>query len=718
MVVAITDIEKKLSHLIQLYKQDNLSEAEHFAKKIIKQFPKQPLVWKLLGVIYKKQERYEEALLSTKNAAFFDPDDIDNYISLGIILHQLNRFDEAVIEYKHALSINPDQYFVYNNLGNTFRELNDLIEAKNCYLKSSSLKPKFTPPLYNLGLLFFNSSNFKEAKNIFSRLVKIEPDNQQANLMLGKVLKLQNKINKAEYFLLKACSSSKTFEEAKNELGLLYSEIGNLNKSKKFFEEGLAVFPQSWELQNNLAMTHQKLGNFNLAKDCFLNAINSSPDNPELHCNLGNLNLDLLKPNEAINCFEKAIDLDRSNANALYGLGNAFQLQGRGDLSEENYKQAIQNEPKFVDAYYALALLKKSKNCIVEAKDICEKIFELNPDFAPAHRMMASLSKFSSKDKRFFKLKKLILSKRLSENSKCQLYFGLAKAYEDLEEYEEAFSCYKVANDLRKKELKYDVARDKSLFKNLKLSFPLIENIQFKSKNIRKQKNPIFIVGMPRSGTTLVEQIISSHSDVASFGELPYVRRFGHQLATGKKQVSHDELFQFRENYFSSIENGAQKEKLFTDKMPHNFLYLGLISAAFPEALIVHVRRLPAAVCWGNFKQYFATDGLGYNCNLEDIVEYYKMYLDLIEYWKSNLSNNLIEVNYDDLTLNPEIKIRKLIKQLGLEWDKNCLAPELNKNTVLTASNLQIREKIFTGSSQNWEKYKPFLGNIFNQFES
>jgi hypothetical protein len=151
--------------------------------------------------------------------------------------------------------------------------------------------------------------------------------------------------------------------------------------------------------------------------------------------------------------------------------------------------------------------------------------------------------------------------------------------------------------------------------------------------------------------------------------------------------------------------------------MPQNFLYLGLITACFPEAKILHVKRDPAAVCWANYKQWFKSENLGYSYSLEDIVEYYKLYNDLMEFWNNVLKNKIYEVDYEALTINQEDEIKKLIKYLELNWEESCLSPEKNERNVSTASNIQIRNKIFKDSSQKWKKYKPFLDGVLDNLD-
>ena len=223
---------------------------------------------------------------------------------------------------------------------------------------------------------------------------------------------------------------------------------------------------------------------------------------------------------------------------------------------------------------------------------------------------------------------------------------------------------------------------------------------------------------MPRSGTTLVEQIISSHSKVSGLGELPFVLQFGSKIATGSVEYNSETVLKFRNNYLEKIKNFVDNSLIITDKMPQNFLYIGLIMASFPEAKILNIKRNPAAVCWANYKQWFKSKDLSYSYSINDTIQYYSLYEDLMNFWKKLFNNKIYDVNYESLTINHEDEIKKLIKYLDLNWEEECLSPEKNKRAVTTASNKQIRDKIFKGSSERWKNYKPFLDGALDSLDT
>ncbi|MFL2504787.1 MAG: sulfotransferase family protein [Candidatus Azotimanducaceae bacterium] len=311
-------------------------------------------------------------------------------------------------------------------------------------------------------------------------------------------------------------------------------------------------------------------------------------------------------------------------------------------------------------------------------------------------------------------MQELYLDEKISEEQRCHVNFGLAKACEDLGDFEKAFLHYQEGNLLRKELLNYDINQDVELFKQIKSSYPKIEKKSLERCTLAIKLKPVFIVGMPRSGTTLVEQIISSSSQVTGAGELSFVAQFGAAIATGFSEATDESLLNFRAKYLKKLKDFSYGNLIVSDKMPQNFRYLGLLAAAFPEAKIVHVKRNPAAVCWANYRQYFVSTSMGYCYAIDDVISYHKLYESLMDFWTNTLSKRIYNLDYGLLTVNQESETQRLIEYLGLDWDENCLSPQNNTRRVATASNLQVRQKVYQGSSRKWKKYEPFLNGALD----
>jgi tetratricopeptide (TPR) repeat protein len=382
------------------------------------------------------------------------------------------------------------------------------------------------------------------------------------------------------------------------------------------------------------------------------------------------------------------------------------------------FKKAIKLTPNFAEAYYNYGNNLEQQGKLKDAQVNFEKAIIINPALARAHRQLSSIKKFDIYDDQYHLLQKIYLDKNISDDQLCHINFSLAKIYEDLENFENAFKHFEEGNKIQKKFLNYNIKTDIELFNQIKLSFQKIKKNIPSIKRNKSDLTPIFIIGMPRSGTTLVEQIISSHSKVSGLGELPFVSQIGLKIANGLLEYNSETVLKFKNAYLEKIKNFSDKSLIITDKMPQNFLYIGLIATSFPEAKILQIKRDKAAVCWANYKQWFKSKDLSYSYSINDIIKYYELYEDLMNFWKKLFNNRIYEVNYESLTVNHEDEIKKLIKYLDLDWEDGCLSPEKNKRAITTASNKQIRNKIFKGSSQKWKNYKPFLNGILDNLEN
>ena len=458
-------------------------------------------------------------------------------------------------------------------------------------------------------------------------------------------------------------------------LGAVLKRKGRVEESLVSMRRSAQLMPDDAEAQSNLGVTLLELGRLEEAAKNLVQAVKLRPDFSEAHYNLGATLHQLGKLEDAEAAYEQAIMLEPNYAEAYNNLGNILQGIGKVDKAEASYRHAIL----------------------------------LRPDYAEAYRNFALVKKFCSRDEYYLRMEKVYADPQISSEKKCHICFALAKASDDLADYRAAFEYYKEGNALRRELLPYDSKLDTEFFMRLKNSFSALAASSLQRRRPDGNLVPLFIVGMPRSGTTLVEQIISSHSLVTGAGELPFISLFGGALASSLSHVDSAALTSLRAEYLSSLDARSEGSSFVTDKMPLNFRFLGLIVAALPESKIIHVKRDPAAVCWANFEQYFDGDGLKYCYDLQDIVTYHNLYLDLMEYWRELFPHRIYELEYEALTVNQEKETMRLIDHLELNWEPECLSPQDNKRAVATASSEQVRRKIYQGSSERWKRYQPFL---------
>jgi len=544
-------------------------------------------------------------------------------------------------------------------------------------------------------------------------LLKV-PSRNQINTLL-KHYQSKN-YSKTKKFALSLTKNFPNHDFAWKILSIVFKKTGEISKSLTASKKVVQIAPQDALAHYNLGNTCRELAKFSKAEESYRRAISLKPNLFEAYYNLGIVLKNNDKLEEAEKYYKKAINLNPNFADAYNNLGTVLENLGKLNESEIHYKKAISLNPNFAEAYNNLGTNLEQQGKLKDAQVNYEKAILINPGLANTHRQLSLIKKFDKYDKHYRLIQKIYLDKNISDEQRCHINFSLAKIHEDLENFEKAFQHLSEGNGIQKKLLKYNIKKDIKLFDQVKLTFQKIKKSTPKIKK-KSKLTPIFIIGMPRSGTTLVEQIISSHSQVTGLGELPFVSQFGYPITTGLLECSEESISKFRNDYLKKLDSLTSRNLIITDKMPQNFLYVGLITASFPEAKILHVKRDPAAVCWANYKQWFRSKDLGYSYSIEDIIKYHRLYEDLMQFWNNILKDKIYKVDYEALTINHEDEIRKLIEYLGLNLEEACLSPEENDRNVSTASNIQIRNKIFKGSSQKWKKYKPFLKGALDSLD-
>ena len=499
--------------------------------------------------------------------------------------------------------------------------------------------------------------------------------------------------------------------------GAIRKNLGQLELSIEAYKKALEIKPEYAEAYSNMGITLREQGKLEYAEWAYKRALSLKPNLASTHNNLGVTFGEQGKSDKAIKSFKDAIELNPAYAEPHNNMGNSLKELGKVEEAIEAYNEALKLNPSYAEAYNNLGNALKEHNQPNGAIQAYKEALSIKPDFAEVHRNLSNMLTYTRNDEQVSQVFNFLQRADSSESDRCNLHYAYAKMQEDLGNLSAAYEHYVAGGALRKKLLSYHFSEDQNLFAKIKNVAPKFKSIAMRLQVQTSHPTPIFILGMPRSGTSLVEQIISSHSEVTGAGELDYVSRFGSKLAHGDITPTLQAVSEFRELYRKKITERAQNNAFITDKMPHNFRYLPLICTAFPEAKIIHVKRNPKAVCWSNFKQFFTAKDLGYSCDLRDTVQYFRLYHDLMCHFSESYCSRIYTLDYDELTEVQESETRKLIKHLQLKWEDGCLSPQNNKRSVNTASNLQVRRKVYQGSSQAWRKYGSLLNSAFEKLE-
>jgi tetratricopeptide (TPR) repeat protein len=505
--------------------------------------------------------------------------------------------------------------------------------------------------------------------------------------------------------------------EAHSNLGSALRRAGRVAEAITHYRRALAIRPDIAEVWNNLGNAQMDHGRFEEAVESFHRALGLKPDFAKAHNNLGNALRYLGSLDEAAAAYRRAIDLEPGYAEAHNNLGILLRLQGRAAEAESCCRRSLQIDPSFVPALMLLAELNSDRGLFAAAEELFRSAGALEPDSPEAWAGIAGQRRMTDADSAWRAEAERILGLGLAPRRESPLRYALGKYFDDIGNHEQAFSNYRRANELAKinrpahdrRILEREIDRvirsyDREWLRGAQVAAPGAERA-------------VFIIGMPRSGTTLAEQILASHQAVFGAGELPFWNAAASTYAASRSAEGNSPgeasvLPRLARDYLDRLSEVSLEARRVVDKMPANFLHLGLIHAALPDARIIHMRRNPIDTCLSIYFQNF--DALHpYANDLEDLAHYYGQYRRLMQHWRSILPPGaILEVPYEGLVEDPEAWSRRMLEFIALPWDPNCLEFHRTPRAVSTFSRWQARQRIVKSSVERWRHYRPFIGPL------
>ena len=571
----------------------------------------------------------------------------------------------------------------------------------------------------------------KEARKIYLNILEYSPSNKEAKIGLKRIenedeaqlsqeqldyviqLYSSGQMDKALLSIKELIQDFPNIPLLHNISGACNSALGEIDSAIISFNKAIELKPDYDEAYFNLGVAFHQTGQLGEALNSYERAISIKHAYPTAHNNLGLIALSQGQLDNALKSFEWAVAYSPEYAEAHNSLGAALQELKQFQKAKVSFKKAVALNPQYAQGLHNLAILCEIINLPDEASEYYEKALAVDPNYAEAYRNQSRTKKYKKNDPQIAQMQSIYSNDNLSISDKVHINFALAKVNEDLGNQKDFFKHLDEGSRLRKKQLNYNINETEEFHSSLVRLFsedkPKIKKLSLGPLDIR----PIFIVGMPRSGTSLVEQIISSHHSVHGAGELnnfknivtPALKNY---IGNLKNTVNEDDLLSIRSNYIKSLEDLNVSEKIITDKMPVNFRMIGLILTAIPDAKIIHLTRDPKATCWSNYKHYFANEN-GFTFDQEDLARFFILYQELMGFWHKSFPNKIHDISYERLTTHQEDETQKLLKYCELDWDNNCLNFHKNTRAVHTASASQVRQKMYQGSSDAWKKYEKFL---------
>lgn len=716
--------QAEIDKVLAIFSQQRYAEAEVLSQAMTARYPQFGMGWMLLGTILKKQNRHDAALAAQSQAARLLPNDAEVQYNHGNTLLQYGRFSDAELSYRKALASNPNYIQARYNLGVALQEQGKLEGAEACYRTTLASHPKFSQAHSNLGIVLSKLNRPSEAESSFRNALDIVADDVQLHVNLANLLLSQKRFAEAEAAYRSALKVQPKFGDA-------HFGLGNALREQEKFAEAEASYGVAIELRPDLAAAYFHLGDTLMsqkrAEDAeirYHQALYLDSNFVEAYSHLG---VSLKKQGrfaEAETNFRKALELRPDYASAHNNLGNALHDQDRVAEAEACYRQAIRFKADYHEAYSNLGNTLKSEGRLDEAKEALERAIDLKPDFVEPHFGLSVLKTYAEDDPHLDMLKKL--QGRIDDlpvETRIRYWFAIGKAYEDIGRYDESFAAYEQGNRLKHTLLAWDEAEDDAMLENM-MSIFTKEFFAERPKPAYADKAPIFIVGMPRSGTTLLEQILSTHPGVFGAGELKDMNevvigampeRDYKQYPNAVTAFSAEDFRRLGGQYIEKIWRNAPDATRITDKMPSNFFYVGMIHLMLPGAKIIHAMRDPMDSCFSCYSRLFNKENVRFAYDLGTLGRYYARYIKLMRHWHEVLPpGTILDLRYEDMVANTEEQARRALDYLGLPWDESCLEFHHNKRRVKTASLAQVRKPIYKTSVARWKYYEKHLGPLLD----
>jgi tetratricopeptide (TPR) repeat protein len=644
-----------------------------------------------LGTAFIRINDLESAYRQFAMAIARDERHAEARLHLANVLAARGDVADAVIQYERALANDPDNAQAHQNLGLALQRLGRFQSALSRHAAALALSPKSAVIHASLGDACRHLDRHDAAIIHYAQALAISPELTDTHINLGGCLHATGRREQAIRCYQQALTINPGLADAHYNLGNLYTELDNLDAAILHYERSIALRPASAEARNNLANVLQKRG----------------------------------RCEEAIAHYKDAIRLKPAYVSAQRSLGDVLQAQGSIDDAVVCYRAALAIEPRDAATLNRLASALLIAGGLDEASRVYETAIDIAPDNIGIQHNYAAVKPFVSGDRRLAQLEELYSREgTLSDEQRIVLHFTLGKAYADLKDADRSFHHLDAGNRLKRRHVAYDERVTLMLMQRISDAFTR-DILNIKSNAGDDSEVPIFVIGMPRSGTSLVEQILASHPRVFGAGEVDHFATAISEVARRRAGAYPDAIARMLDEDFREIGktyverlsmNGVAKDRI-VDKLPANFLFAGLIHLALPRARIVHVKRNALDTCLSCYSLLFAEDQ-PFAYDLGELGRYYRAYEALMDHWRSVLPpERMLEVRYEDLVEDLESQARRLVAHCGIEWDKRCLAFHETKRPVQTASLVQVRKSVYASSVGRSRLYGSRLKPLMDALE-
>jgi tetratricopeptide (TPR) repeat protein len=711
------DVDRKNAAVaVALLRNGRAAEAEAEANRLLAIDPQLGAAWACLG--FARQQQGKDPLPALEAAARHLPQDGAVHHALGQLLEERGLPAQAAKSFEHAVQLRPDIADLHNDLGRTRLAAGDVNGAIASCRRALELRPGFAAAHGNLANAEHARGNLTAAIDEYRHVVALEPDHPIALRALGRTLVAAGRPDEALPYVARL-AELRPDALTLADFGVLLTSLGRYGDAAKQYRAALALRPDEARLHSNLAHALQCAGDLRGAIAAGRSALALDARLPEAYLHLGNALLALMEVPQAEACYRDGLAVAPDHRALLTAHAMVLRAMGRLNESEASARRALALR-RAPDLLALLGNLALDRGRFDEAADCYREALALDPLSPEALVGVARTRRMSAADREWRDAAERALARGLPVAHAANLRHALGKYHEDIDESEAAFAAHAAANALSRKGARvYDQAATHSRVDAIIAAYDreTIEALHAAGSAVDSDR-PVFIVGMPRSGTTLTEQILASHPDVYGADELPFWNLAAERVRTSAPVQRAATIAAFAREYLALLAKRSATSARVIDKLPGNFENLGLIHAALPGARIIHVERDPRDTCLSIFFQGF-TSAHAYATDLEDLAHYYREYQRLMRHWHTVLPvGALLEMPYEALVADAETWIRRLLAHVGLPWDARCLDFHRTERAVLTASAWQVRQPLSPASIGRWRRYEAMLGPLLRGLDA
>jgi tetratricopeptide (TPR) repeat protein len=696
-------------------------------EEIISREPRHAGALHALGILMNRRADFRRAAALLEQAVALRPSDPAFHVELAEGYRNLGAYRDAIGCCLTGLRLRPEYPEAWNTLGLAIRGAGDIEGALERFLQAISCREDFFAAHVNAGQALMELGRVDRAIPHFRRAVELAPDSCQARTSLGLALSDRGQNEEALPHLEEAARLGPDLGVAHHNVGHCLRLLGRTLEARASYLRAIRIDPGATLSYLHVGMTLRLEGALHDALRWYKLAVEMEPDNPHLWEELADLHQKRDEPDEAVGCRQRVLDLSPADPlGARIELGWALQEDGRLDEALEQYRIALDSRPNSARVHLALGRAHEELGDMAEAEARAREAIRLQPRFPAASAHLAALLGGRCPDDDLRVIEALLSDAGLGQEPRAHLLFALAHVLDARQQFPEAASCLREANALtletrRAEGVIYHPGDHDQFVEGLIRAFDRDFFRRVAGLGLETTR-PVFVVGLPRSGTTLVEQILASHGGIYGAGERLFGRRMFEKLpsVTGRREAPMDCVAHLDEYPLKLLAGehlgklnalDAGRHQRIVDKLPDNYLYIGLLAAMFPNATFIHCRRDlrdVAVSCWmSDFR------GVRWANDPMHIGARFRLYRRLMGHWSRAFPAPVIEIDYEDTVSDLEGVARRLIEGCRLEWDPSCLDFHQTRRVVRTASLTQVRQPIYKSSVARWKNYENELADLF-----